>query len=156
MACVGTPARRAPTGHRPEFPPVLRLAPALLLFAALAGACTSPGEYARQSDAIVEEILGGSSQRLNEERRATVVEPAQRVDAPESVQEAAPEPAQKLALSLRDAVRIAVDSNREYIGQLEQLYESALALYGVRHDFGPLLTASLNYAFAEPSALAKA
>jgi outer membrane protein TolC len=140
--------------------PRIPFAAALLL-----AGCTSPQEYARESDAIVDDILSGSAERLDQERRATIVQPAERVEPPpppaagepDAVRPPASEaaapaegapPLEMRLLTLKDALAIAVVSNREYIGQLESLYEQALALHGVRHSFGPLLTAGLNYAFA--------
>jgi len=118
----------------------------LLALLAMASACTSPQRFARESDEIVEDVLGGSSERLNAERRATVERPKDKAS------ETAPAPAaatvESRVLTLREALEIGVKSNRGYIGELESLYRQALGLYSTRHNFGPLLSSTLNYVFS--------
>lgn len=45
-----------------------------------------------------------------------------------------------LAISLSDALALAIDNNREYQRRKELLYRSALALTAARHDFSPIFT----------------
>jgi outer membrane protein TolC len=120
----------------------------------LASACTSPATDARISDEIVDDILGGSSERLNEGRRATIELPEQRdvAEEPQASVEAS-EPEEVRLLSLEDALDVAIRSNRDYIGRLEDLYLQALGLYSVRHSFTPLVTSTLNAVFADGESL---
>jgi outer membrane protein TolC len=124
----------------------------LLTTALIAAGCASSEQFALESDAIVGEILDGSSERLNAERRRTLEKP--RTAVPESEQSAVPQDAaaqveSKLrVLSLRECLEQAVQTNRRYIGELESLYSRALSLHSTRHSFGPLLSATLNSVFA--------
>lgn len=113
-------------------------------------ACSSPARFERESDAIVEEILGGRAERLNANRRAEILmpEPARDATEPSSAGPAAAEPRELRRLTLRNALECAVHGNRQYTGEREGLYQQALSLYSTRHGFGPLLTAMLNSVFS--------
>jgi outer membrane protein TolC len=148
MRCVETLAvRRAERGASSESHPAVPRT-VLLLFPALVAcfaACKSRAQYAHEADAIVDDIIGGSSDRLNQIRHETVELPAHRPDLqPSDVEQADGEAAAARVVSLQESLEIAVKSNREYINRIETLYEQALGLYGVRHGFGPLLSTTLN------------
>jgi outer membrane protein TolC len=49
-----------------------------------------------------------------------------------------------LVLSMADALELALDNNREYQARKEDLYLSALALTGERHEFSPIFTSLVS------------
>ncbi len=151
-----------------------------LLLVGLATGCAGVESTSREADAIVEDILGGRSEALNADRRATIEQPKRR---PAASVEVAPEkvapldtapldtapldtapldtapldtapgsravaPQTTRVLSLKEALEIAVQSSRAFIDEKESLYLDALALYGTRHSFGPLLSSTLGYVFS--------
>jgi outer membrane protein TolC len=61
---------------------------------------------------------------------------------------------QARVLSLREALEIAIESNREYVARKETLYLTALGLSGTRHRFGPLISSTLAYIFADSDSAA--
>jgi len=56
-------------------------------------------------------------------------------------------PARGPKLSLRDALALAVEQNRQYQGELENRYLEALDLTLQRHNFGPVLFATVSTLF---------
>lgn len=123
---------------------------ALLTVSAVA-ACSSPQDFSISADRDVNAILGGSAERLEAERRATIVQPqrAQAPDAEQATGVSAPLVGPLLRrVTLAESLEIAIESNREYIGAREGLYQSALSLTGTRHGFSPLVSSSLSYAIA--------
>jgi outer membrane protein TolC len=120
------------------------------LIAALAAACATPAEYERRADRAVDDILSGQVEGLNAERRATVERPEKRV-APEAPPDASASPAAPIEirqLGLKEALDIAIDTNREYVSQRESLYQTALSLTGTRYDYSPIVSSTLSYVFS--------
>ena len=122
-------------------------------------ACASADELSLQADRAVDGEIGGSVERLNDQRRATVVEPEKQEPPPPAAEPAAesaalttppagPPPPETRVLTLTEALKIAIESNREYITQKEALYQTALSLTGTRHSFAPQITSSLSYLFS--------
>lgn len=134
------------------------LAPLVVLLAlALAPGCTA-ADYERDADRAVEEILSDRTERTLGRREETVAHPAVRAPAPPAAAQpgdlvvpaeaAAPAPAKPpRKLNLRDALAIAIESNREHIAQKEALYVTALGLTGTQYAFSPRVAAALAYTF---------
>jgi outer membrane protein TolC len=119
----------------------------LLAFAA----CASPEEYERRADRAVDGILGGTAQELETQRRATNLQPERKPPEPakpEDTTAALPTDPEARRLSLSESLEVAIATNREYLTARDALYQTALSLTGTRHDFSPLLTSTLRYAFA--------
>ena len=53
--------------------------------------------------------------------------------------------AEPRVLSLKDALAVAVTSNRDFLSRKEDVYLSALSLTKSRRDFGPVLGVTLGY-----------
>lgn len=137
---------------------IRELAPAALAALAFLGACATPNELAHDADRAVDGIIGGSSERLNDERRATIEQPAKKSEQPpasepEPTTMAPSDPAaaqlpEHRIVSLEEALVLAIGGNRDYMTQRESLYQTALSLTGTRHSYSPLITATLQYLFA--------
>ncbi len=123
------------------------------LFAAAAliatsGSCMTARDAQLQSDAIVEDVLGDHSGRLNDWRREIIELPTERDPAPQQAPTTVTVAPGTRMLSLRDALRTAIETNRGYRTEMESLYRTALSLFATRFQFSPQLSSTLNYVFA--------
>lgn len=119
------------------------------LCAATVAAC-SVDEHTRIADKDGNAVLGEKREAAVGDRWEKVVQPAEAA-TPEAAVVAQSDTAEVSAarvLALREALAIAIDSNREFIAEKEGLFLQALSLFGVRHRYSPLLTALLAYNFA--------
>lgn len=114
----------------------------ILFTAALALLCAgcSSGYYAGRADRDVERILDRKTEQAIGDLEADAVRPA----AEEAGADEA-EPADAKVLTLKDALGVAVTSNRDFLAEKEGVYLSALALTKTRRDFGPVLGVTLGY-----------
>lgn len=135
-----------------------------LLAAILVVACAADTSMA-SADRDVEQVLSKAQNETLGERESTVQRPAERAQTPDPAGPEEPagvdgrdadgpaavpsDSAPRRVLALGDALRIAVESNRELSTQRESLYLTALSLVGTRHDFAPQLDAALSYLFAD-------
>jgi len=133
---------------RPRRRPVLVLLPALLVAGTLPGCAGRSGSAAdREVEAILSEKRGEVRRRLDEafvSPRAPGPEDADEAIHPEGVDREPPVDIPEV-IGLRDALRIATLSNRDYVSRTEGLYLSALSLTGTRFQFGPQLASTLSY-----------
>jgi outer membrane protein TolC len=63
-------------------------------------------------------------------------------------------PGKPLVLSLADAIRTATKNNRTYKNELEAIQLSALALSTQRRNFGPIVSNTISYVYADAAAAA--
>lgn len=125
-----------------------RLPVAAALLWVLSPACMTARDAELQSDRIVEDVLGDHSGRLNQWRRDTIEKPVERDPTPQQAPTSVVVSADTRMLSLRDALRAAIETNRGYRTEMESLYQTALSLYSTRFRFSPQLASTLNYVFA--------
>lgn len=152
-----------------SFPLVPRRPIAALALGLVLGACL-PQRYTRSADREVGEILRTSTEHTLGNREASVARPrpgAPRPAAPEqdpqnaqeapNAPDARPAPDARVAaavphaprvLGLREALEVAVDSNRDLVTRKEALYLTALALTGTRFSYSPQVSAALSYVFS--------
>ena len=122
----------------------------LALFLALAGACTTPEQYAEQADdevlPMLDEtqvaVLGGREEAMEMPEPAAPVEPAEEDGhvAPPGLPVL---PADAQRVDLQSSLKTAFTSSREFLNEQENLYLQGLGLSLVRYDFGPILDATI-------------
>ncbi len=106
--------------------------------ALLCAGCSS-GYYAGRANRDVERILDRKTVQAIGDLEADAVRPETEDAA------AAEMPAAAKVLTLKDALAVAVTSNRDFLAEKEEVYLSALALTKTRRDFGPVLGLTLGY-----------
>jgi len=122
------------------------------LIAISSGCASYYSTYEASADRVVREIL--------ESKRHAAVDRWQKnpkLPAPEpDVATASPDAVsgQTRTLSLRDALQIAREKNRDYKTEVETLYLSALAASLQRHNFGPVLSNTISYVYSDGAAIA--
>ncbi len=127
----------------------------LLPWCLLSGACASSSQL-DLADQSAWTILHPAQAQFEHDRAAAIERPhldaeqAPGADAPSAPPGDQPEPV--AALDLPQALKLAFESNREFLNEKEALFLSALSLVGSRHAFQPLWSASLNAALSSSSA----
>jgi len=120
----------------------------LVLLASLPG-CMSAGDFERQADRVVEDILATGTTSSLGDRRESVSQPVLGEAGREPTE---PEPEERV-LTLEAALGEAIRTGRDYVSQKESLYLTALSLSGTRHGYSPLVSALLAYTFSDGTSL---
>jgi len=153
----------------PRFP---KSALALSLALTVPGCYLTPGDFERSADREVDQILAEGTREAVGGREESVLRPKEiprqgdgeqegseaagpMLDGSESAQGQNPveEPLEPVrVLTLAEALEIAVTTGRDYVTRREGLYLTALGISGTRFDFGPRLSATMGYVFADSEA----
>jgi len=120
----------------------------------------SPAWHARDANHEVHDLLRTYDQRVLGSREQWVRQPepaaelrqdASKVDAATEVNDDVDgvAEAEPLLLDLRESLRIAFSSGRDYLREKESLYLEGLGYSLTRHDFGPILNATISYLWSD-------
>jgi len=122
----------------------------LCVILTVAGACSSPEEYAQQADDEVlpmldltqHQVLGDREARMQQPEPAPPEEPVEPDEAADAVAPDA-QPPEAEHVDLADALATAFSTSREFLDREEDLYLQGLGLSLTRYDFGPIVDATI-------------